>query len=417
VLTLLLVINLFNYIDRQVLAAVEPEIRSELLSHSANPKTLSGLLMSAFIVSYMVTAPIFGWLAERSRRWVLIGAGVIIWSLASGGSGLATSFAMLLATRCFVGIGEAAYGPAAPAVISDLFPEKRRGAILSMFYVAVPVGAALGYLIGGLVKSTWGWRWAFYMVAPPGLLLGAICLFQREVRRGGADPTAKAVASPKLSQYLILARIPSYVICTLGMAAMTFAIVGVAFWMPDYVKARQVPDVWGIDPVTVFGGITALAGLLATIAGGFTGDLLRKRFSGSYFLVSGAGLLAGAPLMVLMLYTPFPQCWGVIFLAVFCLFFNTGPANAILANVTHPAMRATAFAMNILVIHLLGDMISPTLVGWIDETVQRMHPTQPLAGENAGFTFMAVVMALGGLVWLWGAKYLRRDTELAPTRI
>jgi MFS family permease len=367
-----------------------------------------GLLFTAFIVTYMVIAPLFGWLAERVSRWWLIGIGVLVWSLASGASGLAQTFTMLLITRCFVGFGEGAYGPVAPTVISDLYPVRVRGQVMSWFYLAIPVGGALGYALGGQVaESSLGWRWAFYLVVPPGLLLGALCFFMRDAARGAADPGAKPVRAPGLRQYRVLLHTPSYVLDTLGMAAMTFAIMGVATWMPDYLELRNVSGIGKISPRLLFGAITAVAGLIATLLGGIAGDALRRRFPGSYFLVSGFGLIAGAPLLAGMLVTPFPLAWLFIFLAVFCLFFNTGPTNTILANVTHPAIRATGFAVNIFVIHLLGDAISPAVVGVIAD-----H-----SSLKVGFLFMCAVMALGGLLWLWGARYLQRDTDLAPARI
>jgi MFS family permease len=404
-LLLLLAINLFNYIDRQVLSAVEPDIRKSLLPHATDARAKMGLLSGAFTLTYMLAAPVFGWLAERKSRWLLIGVGVLIWSMASGASGLASTFVMLLCTRCFVGIGEAAYGPAAPTVISDLYPVRVRGQVLSWFYMAIPVGSALGYALGGqIAESSLGWRWAFYFVVPPGLLLGVICFFMREVRAGASETRAVTVHRPSFKDYVVLLKTPSYVLDSLGMAAMTFAIMGVGYWMPEYMEGRKVPGIFGLSPRLLFGATTAVSGLLATLLGGLAGDALRKRFSGSYFLVSAGGLLVGAPLIVLMLHTPFPYAWIVIFVAVFCLFFNTGPSNTILANVTHPAIRATGFAINIFVIHLLGDAISPTMVGWIADR----------AGMDAGFGFMAIIMAVGGLIWLWGARHLSRDTALAP---
>ena len=175
-LALLLGINLFNYIDRQILAAVEPEIRSTFFApNDVNAMAKTGALGTAFLVSYMISAPLLGWLADRMSRWLLIGVAVILWSLASGASGLAVTFGMLLATRLFVGIGEGAYGPAAPTIISDLFPLEIRGRVLAYFCAAIPVGSALGYVLGGFIGNHLGWRWAFYLVTPPGMLLGAIC--------------------------------------------------------------------------------------------------------------------------------------------------------------------------------------------------------------------------------------------------
>src|SRR4029453_15604557 len=182
-LVLLLAINLFNYIDRQILAALEPDIRASFFAaDDVNAMWKTSLLGDAFFVTYMVSAPILGLLADRFSRWIIVGSAVILWSLASGGSGLAATFALLFATRICVGIGEGGYAPAAPTILSDLFPIETRGRIMAIFCAAIPVGSALGYVIGGLIGTHLGWRWAFYLVAPPGLLLGLLCFWQRDPR-------------------------------------------------------------------------------------------------------------------------------------------------------------------------------------------------------------------------------------------
>ncbi len=413
-LALLLAINLFNYIDRFVLAAVEPEIRETLLlardPDDPNAKAKMGLLSTAFIVSYMLTAPVFGFLAERTSRWLLIAIGVTLWSLATGASGLAGSFGVLLLTRCFVGIGEGAYGPVAPTLLSDFYPVAKRGRVLSLFYVAIPVGSALGFVLGGLVAhwnpAAESWRWAFYLVVPPGLILGLWSLLMREPPRGASDRVAQTRRA-SWKEYLILLRTKSYVLNTLGMTAMTFAIGALAFWMPALLKERQVPPLWGVQPVPLFGAITAVAGLVATLAGGWAGDVLRERIRGSYFIVSGMGLCVATPCALAFLITPFPWAWIFVFLAEFFVFFNTGPSNAILANVTHPAMRATGFAVNILVIHILGDAISPFVIGAIADR----------SSLDTGFLVVSLFMLLGGVIWLLGAPYLDRDTAAAPRRL
>lgn len=419
-LALLLSINLFNYIDRQILASVEPEIRQSLLLTSdpddPNAKAKMGLLSTAFLLSYMLAAPLFGLMAERTSRWLLIGVGVTLWSLASGASGLAATFGLLLVTRCFVGIGEAAYGPVAPAIIADYYPVAVRGRVLAWFYVAIPVGGALGYTLGGQIAAldpaNQSWRWAFYAVVAPGLLLGLWSFLKRDPPRGAADQLATPPRRANMKDYLILLRTPSYVVNTLGMTAMTFAMGAFAFWMPAYLKEHGVAPVMGLQPPAFFGVVTATAGLVATLSGGMAGDALRARFSGSYFLVSGAGLLAAVPCAVLFLTVPFPLAWVFVFFSVFFLFFNTGPSNTILANVTHPSMRATAFAMNILVIHALGDAISPPVVGAIAD----QYKDQGL-GLKVGFAAVSAFMFLGGLIWLYGARFLARDTAAAPHRL
>jgi MFS family permease len=399
-LVLLLGINLFNYIDRQVLAAVEPLLRE----HFKVSQSQMGWLATAFLLSYMVFSPLFGWLGDRFSRWVLVSVGVILWSLASGATGLAGSFAILLMTRCFVGIGEAAYGPVAPTILSDLYPVSTRGRILSWFYLAIPVGSALGYTLGGGIASAFNsWRAPFYAVVIPGLLLGLWAMFMREPRRSASD-AAEHHHHRRAADYRSLLKNRSYVLDTLGMTAMTFAIGGMGFWMPTYVYEYRYNKQADLGHVNlIFGGITVVAGFAATLLGGWAGDRLRGKLPGSYFIVSACGLLAGFPMLLGMLWTPFPYAWGFVFLAVFCLFFNTGPSNTILANVTPPSVRASAFAVNILVIHALGDAISPPVIGWIAD-----HYSM-----NLGFLFVGLMFLVGGVIWLLGARYLAADTARA----
>jgi MFS family permease len=378
----------------------------------SDPKnTLIGLLAMAFMATYMLTAPVFGWMAERVSRWWLVGIGVAVWSLASGASGLATSFGIMFLTRCCVGIGEGAYGPIAPDMISDLYPVKVRGSVLAWFYMAIPVGSALGYVLGGAIggASPDGWRWAFYAVVPPGLLLASWCFIMKEPARGQADLTeATALRGARWSDYLTLLKTPSYVFDTLGMTAMTFALGGIGFWMPYYIrKQRGYGDQASVG--LTFGIIVVVAGLTATLLGGYVGDKLRSRYPGSYFLVSGIAMLVGFPLFLLVLAVDFPLAWVFIFLSCFCLFFNTGPTNTILANVTHPSMRASAFALNILFIHALGDVISPLVIGAITDANNN--------DMNVAFKFVSATILVGGLIWLWGTRYLKHDTEMAPKRL
>jgi MFS transporter, Spinster family, sphingosine-1-phosphate transporter len=398
-LGVLLAINLFCYLDRYILASIIPAIKTEFLKGDPNANGKAGLLTTAFLVSYMLTAPLFGWLADRYSRWMIIGISVGLWSVASGASGLAATFMILLATRVFLGIGEAGYGPAAPTIISDFYPVEKRGQVLAWFFMAIPVGSALGYAFGGWINGILGWRWAFYLVLPPGLLLAALCFFMPEPAREHGDRP-----KPNWEDYKGLIRIPSLVTNIAAQTALTFAIGGLSVWAPTYIHEGRGEPLARTD--LIFGGILVVAGFISTLFGGWLGDALRKRYPGSYFLVSGTGMLLGFPCTIAMLYTPFPMAWGFVFLAIFFLFMNTGPSNTALANVTPAPMRATAFAMNILVIHLLGDALSPPLIGWIKD-----HGTW-----NAAFFTVSTVMLVAGIVWLSSAKALVRDTEAAAGR-
>ena len=400
-LFLLLAINLFNYIDRQILAALEPDIRATFFaSDDVNAMTKTGLLGVAFFVTYMVSAPVLGLLADRISRWLIIGVAVTLWSIASGGSGLAATFAILFMTRIFVGIGEGGYGPAAPTILSDLFPIETRGRIMAIFCAAIPVGSALGYVIGGLVGAHLGWRWAFYLVTPPGLLLGLLCFWQRDPRVTGGHLTQKSGRS--IRDYLNLFRTRSYLINCIAQTLMTFVTGGLGFWVPAYLRYRNQSSEVGM---TIFGLITVVAGLVSTLLGGIIADRLRPRFPGSYFWVSGIGMLIACPIFIVALYIPFPAAWVAMFLAIFFLFLNTGPSNTALANVSLPAVRATAFAVNIFVIHAFGDVQAFWLLGYIGGHTN-MH---------VAFLFVSGIILASGVVWLSGVKYLAADTAAVET--
>ncbi len=401
-LFLLLAINLFNYIDRQILAALEPDIRASFFAPGdVNAMTKTGLLGDAFFVTYMISAPILGLLADRISRWLIVGSAVILWSLASGASGLAATFAILFATRICVGIGEGGYGPAAPTILADLFPIETRGRMMAIFYAAIPVGSALGYVIGGLVGAHFGWRWAFYLVTPPGLLLGLLCFWQRDPRVA-AHHLEQESPRRSIRDYLRLFRTRSYLINCVAQTLMTFVTGGLGFWAAAYLRYRnQSPDVG----MTIFGLITVVAGLVSTLLGGVIADKLRSRFAGSYFWVSGIGMLIACPFFIATLYIPFPAAWITMFLAIFFLFVNTGPSNTALANVSLPSVRATAFAVNILVIHALGDVQAFWLLGYIGG-----H-----ANMHVAFLFVSGIIFLSGLAWLIGVKYLPADTAAVET--
>jgi MFS family permease len=417
-LLLLLGINLFNYVDRMLLSAVERNIRQDVLheptaaadaqapstSSSSHAKTRTGMLGSAFIVAYMITAPLFGWLADHRARWPIVGVSVILWSLASGASGLAGAFWPLLVTRLFVGVGEAGYGPAAPTMIADLYAVERRGAAMAWFYMAIPVGSALGYVLAGVITKLSGghWRWSFYAVVPPGLLLGALCFLMPEPPRR-REPAAPAQRRVTLKQYLGFFAVRSYLLDTAGMIALAFAIYGISFYMPGYLSDSHA----AADPNAAtffFGVILLVAGVSATLAGGFTGDFLQQHWHGAYFIVSAIGIFLSVIFILLMLFSRFPLAWVWLFWAAFFLFFCTGPSNTILANVIRPSTRAAAFGLNILLIHLLGDVLSPPLMGSLVDHYRSWRPA---------FYLVCVMMTGGGFLWLWGAHHLAADTHRA----
>ena len=408
-LLLLFGINLLNYIDRYVLPGVLPLVEEAFPGVS---KTGLGMLAPAFLVVYMIASPVFGLVGDRMRRFTLVGVGVQLWSLATAAAGLARTFTQLFITRMLVGVGEASYVAVAPTIISDLYPVAARGRALSFFYVAIPVGSALGYLIGGAVGVAWGWRTAFYLVGLPGLLLGVACYFMPEPRRGGTEAVnAEQLAryldrKLTLSDYLGLLRVRSFLINTLGMTAYTYAVGGISYWMPTYLhQERGIP----LELATFrFGLVTVVAGIAGTLMGGALGDRLSRRIPGAYFLVCGVGMLLAFPAFytALMHDSP-PVYWAAIGVAEFFLFLNTGPSNTILVNVTMPRVRTAAMAFNVLIIHALGDVLSPVIMG-------RVADSSSLG--NAFLSTVGVVL-LSGVIWLLGMPSLARDTARVTTRM
>lgn len=364
VLGLLLCVNLVNYLDRQVLYSLLPLIQAELRLSDVQ----AGSLASAFMVVYMLAAPPIGYLADRGGRRKWIAGGIALWSLATATSGLARTYAQLFAARAAVGIGEACYGAISPSFVAEHYPPRRRGRVLALFSMAIPVGSALGYVAGGSLGELWGWRSAFLAVGLPGLIMAALTLRLRDPRRDSAEPPGgeSALQASAWRSYASLFKVPSYRLVTLAGAAMTFTLGGLAVWMPSFFNRE-----WGMSvgqAGTLFGAITVVSGVLGSLSGGWLSDWALRFTSKAYFLVSGLGLLVGMPLAGLSLHSrDFTWTLAALFMAEFFLFLNMGPINAIIVAVTSPRLRSMAFAANILVIHALGDAISPSIIGWASD--------------------------------------------------
>ncbi len=396
VLLFLFGINLLNYIDRQILYAVFPPLQQAL----GLTDTQLGLLASAFMWVYLGSAPIFGFLADRRSRPRLMGLGVGLWSVATAATGMVGTYAHLLWARAAVGIGEASYGAVAPALISDHFPLRERGRAMAVFSMAIPVGSALGYLLGGTLGAAFGWQSAFFVVGVPGLLLAWRVAREIDPPRGAMDGDGAPRAAPPAGRRAVgeLVRTPSYLLNCLAMTAMTFVIGGLAAWIPTYLVRVRGMELAQAN--VVFGLLTLISGVGGTAAGGWLGDRLLRRFPAAYFLVSGAGLLFSVPCAagVILLES---RTWALaaIFLAEVLIFLNTGPLNAIIAAVSRSEVRATAFALNIFIIHLLGDAVSPAVVGLLSDRV----------GLAAALWIAPVGLALAAALSFWGCRYYAGD--------
>ena len=408
-LIVLTAINLLNYLDRYVVAPIVPALKGAMSLTDAQ----LGLLVPAFMLVYMIAAPVFGAWGDRGSRTRPIAIGVFIWSLATMASGLARNYPQLLAGRALVGIGEAAYVAIAPALLADCFRAESRGRVYSVLNMAIPVGSALGYILGGLVSHHFGWRAAFFVAGTPGLLLAAAVLWlpdpprgaqdapAREAQRGLGAPRPKPARGP-LAVYLnLLSRMP-FMLLVLGYAAYTFALGGLAFWMPTFLE--RVHGIPKVQATTGFGAIVVVTGFVGTFAGGWLGDYCLKYSRQAYLWFSGATTLLAVPFVVVALTAGAPSAYypGIV-CAQLLLFMSTGPINATIVNMVSPFERASAVALSMFAIHLLGDVPSPVLIGRISDASSLGHAV----------LVVPVAVAIGGLVWLGAARVAARAADAA----
>jgi MFS family permease len=434
----LFAMNLLDYTDRFVLSAVMPHVRTDL--HMTGVQ--GGWLTSLFLISYSLFSPVMGYAGDRTKRTRLLALGIGVWSLATLGSGLVTSYRQLCVARAFLGIGEATYGVIAPTMLADLFARETRARIMSGFYLAMPIGGALGVALGGWIGEAYGWHTAFFLVGAPGLAAAIGALFLPEPVRGqseGVDPARlkdHEEAGASREDYFDLMVNSSYTYSVLGMAFYTFAIGGLSAWLPTFLFETRN---FGLTRATSWlGGITLCACLTGMTVGGWLADRLSKTDTRALFLVPGIAMLASIPFVLLALFST-TDVWIFIgvFLAETLMFVNTGPCNAVIANVVAPNMRSAAYAVTLFAVHVLGDIWSPPLIAWVADTFgQRDSMSTPLgqvlasigavptrvaegSPENwvAGLLVVIPALVLSGVVLLSGARHLPREMALMLAKL
>jgi predicted MFS family arabinose efflux permease len=357
-LALLTALNLLNYIDRSVLFAVQDLVKAEFHQSDA----AFGALTSVFFIFYMCAAPFMGPLAARYSRKSVIIAGALIWSVATLLTAFTHDFTGLLIRHTLVGIGEASFVILSPTFVADMFPENQRGRVMGVFYLAIPVGTAMGYVLGGLMGPAYGWRTPFYVGAAPGAVLAFLLFFIPEPRLGQFDHVEK---SPNRDTVKGLLRNPAFLTATFGMAMMTFALGGLQVWMPTFL--HRVHGYTLGQANNLFGLSIAVNGLVASLAGGWISDALLRKTRAAHYLVSAVSLGLGIPAMWVAIHADGTRMIVAIFAAEFLLLLNTGPLNAAVISSVSAHIRAAALALNIFIFHLLGDVPSAYLIGYMSD--------------------------------------------------
>jgi MFS transporter, Spinster family, sphingosine-1-phosphate transporter len=402
-------LNLLDYLDRQLLAAVLPPLQRELGLGDEQ----AGRIGTAFMLGYFLTSPIFGYLGDRMpRRW-LIAAGVFVWSLGTLLSGHANAYAMLIFFRVLVGFGEASFGTISPGWIADLFPPGKRNNAISWFYVAIPVGSALGYILGGWIAAHHGWRAAFLFAGYPGLLLAFVLFLLKEPKRGatepeGTTPAAEAVpGAAGWATYLELFKFPRYVLVILGYIAQTFAMGGFAFWAPTFLV--RVHHMELAPAGAFFGQSLVIMGLLATIGGGYLATAWQRRTGTGYAWVLALSALLAAPAA----YAAFSlenltAAKAALAASMFLLFLGTGPVNTLILETVPVRMRASAVAASIFAIHMFGDLWSPTILGGLSDRWNDL--------QRACLWSLPVALVVSAFFWCWLVAWSKRSHALTGTQ-
>ncbi len=401
-LALLTALNLLNYIDRSVLFAVQDLVKAEFHRSDA----AFGLLTSVFFIFYMCAAPFMGPLSLRFSRKRVIVAGALVWSGATLLTAVTKDFNGLLIRHTLVGIGEASFVILSPTFVADMFPVEKRGRVMGVFYLALPVGTALGYLLGGVMGPTYGWRAPFYVGAAPGVLLALLLLLIPEPPLGQFDePESK---TPERDTLKSLLHNPAFLTATLGMAMMVFALGGLQVWMPTFLHRAHGYSL--LDANIIFGLSTIVNGLAASLAGGWISDRLLRRTKSAHYLVSAVSLGLGIPAMCVALFASGRPMVVGIFVAEFLLLLNTGPLNAAIIDSVGPHVRAAALAASIFVYHLLGDVPSAALIGYMSDKYSL----------QLAFLGPVIAIALSSAILFYGMRFappVRIGEESAASQV
>jgi MFS family permease len=422
-LVILFAMNMLNYVDRYSFFAAGSHIQRDLQIGDQR----FGVLGVSFMIVYTIVSPAMGWLGDRYNRKILLASGVGFWSLATVGTAFSADFYHMFFWRSLLGLGEASYGAIAPALLSDLFPVRERGRVMGVYYLALPLGSALGYMLGGRIADLLGWPAVFFVVGFPGLLAAAAGLLMSDPGRGASEESdaAHKLERPSLRDYLELFRTRTFMYNTAGMAAVTYATGAYAAWGSNFYQ--RVHHLSATEAGLWIGGLLVGAGILGILLGMFVPDLLLKFTKRAYLLVAAAAVMVATPLGVIGILDPhYISSLAFLFGASVLLSMVLGPCNTVTANVVSANRRANAYATFIFLIHLFGDISSTYLVGWISE----WFGTPAMANSPVGRFFAAIgagpigdtnltvamlsvapVLALGCVFFAIGSRYLPEDQE------
>ena len=386
-LVLLTALNFVNYIDRYILPGVQEQVKHEF--HLSDEHI--GTLTFWFMIAYMFTSPITGWLGDRFPRKPMIVIAALFWATINFLTATVHSYDSLNIRHAALGVGEASFGIFAPALLADYYPEDQRNRVLTIFNVAIPVGAALGYLVGGTVGEHYGWRMSFIVSAVPAAILAIlIAIFMKEPARGASQHEKAKLEKGTVHSLL---KNPAYLSTILGNAAVTFSLGGISWWMPSFLQ--RIDGRSQSSAAYIMGAITVVAGLGGTITGGTIAQKWSRTNSKALYLVPAISAAIAVPPALLCFFGPHNLTLYGLGAAIFLIFLGTGPVNAATLNAVRPEIRATAMAGQLFIIHALGDAISPRIIGAVSDR----------STLNLGLGSTLITMLLAAVIFFIGSRY------------
>ncbi|VVC37398.1 Major facilitator superfamily,Major facilitator superfamily domain [Cinara cedri] len=439
-------VNLINYMDRYTVAGILNDVQKEF--NIGDDK--GGLLQTAFVISYMICAPVFGYLGDRYNRRFLMVFGVFLWSLTTFVGSYTDHYCLFLFSRSLVGIGEASYSTIAPTIISDMFVKKVRSRMLALFYFAIPVGSGLGYIVGSEAARIFGsWHWGLRVTPLLGMMAILMILFlMEEPERGQSEGLSHLTTTSWSEDIMLLIRNRSFVFSTAGFTCVAFVTGSLAWWGPNIMwqglKMQKGYEHVELNSVSFsFGVIAMAAGLIGVPLGNYLSERLKVHYPKADPLICAVGLLISAPFLFLGLVLADKYYYLVlvlIFIGQISLNLNWSIVADILLYVVSPNRRSTAEAFQILISHSFGDASSPYFIGVISEMLKKLFKNNiPLflasvtlannslqivdfKDDKINFQSLqyalfisSIVEVLGAIFFFCTARYIVKDKELAET--
>ena len=403
VLFLLTMVYALNFVDRQILVILSESIKADMELSDSQLGLLTGFAFAIFYVS--VGIPIARW-ADRGNRRNIVALAITVWSGMTALSGLSQNYWQLLMARIGVGVGEAGGSPPAHSILSDYYPVKERGRAMSIYSTGVYIGVLLGFLVGGWINHTYGWRMAFFAVGIPGFLVALLVRYTlKEPKRGKIDGVQETNPADFRQTLNTIWRLKSFRWFTLAAGLTAFTSYGIGNFMPSFMIRSH-----GLDSMQVGIALAVTAGLggaIGTFLGGMFADKLGQKDMRWYLWISAIPALCAVPFLLTGIFVANTTVMLVLmFFYTMLGAFYLGPTIAISHTLVKPSMRAMASAVLFFILNLIGLGLGPLCVGVLSDLLASSMGADSLRYAIAVVSFMGVLSAICFAI---ASKYLLED--------